>query len=89
MIEIEAEQGRKQWADEVAGAGFDGDASALWDAMVTARETNGFGLPPNKLAEDSNKLAAFTEAVRAAFGGPVPDAAIKAGLLVMPRPCAW
>jgi hypothetical protein len=85
----EAEEGRKHWDRDVVEAGFNGDVAALWDSMVAARETSSFALPALDLAADEAKLLVFCNAVRDSFGGPIPDEAIKIGLLAMPRACAW
>jgi hypothetical protein len=85
----EEEQGRKDWNRSVAKAGFRGDTDALWDAMIAARETSGFALPPEDIAADQTRLCVFCDSVRGHLDGTAPDEAIKTGLLAMPRTCAW
>ena len=85
----EEEYGRQRWNQSVTTAGYSGDVNALWDAMVAARQTSGFGLPPDSIAADQTKLSVFCQAVRDHLGGTVPDGAIKQGLLLMPRRCHW
>src|SRR4051812_2509944 len=82
-------EGRKHWDQGVASAGFQGDTSALWDAMVWARETSSFSLAPAKLAAENVKAKVFCDAVRGSYEGEATNEAILVGLLAMPRPCAW
>jgi hypothetical protein len=82
-------EGREKWEETVKRLGYGGNPDKLWDAMIAARESNGFGLSAEQLATDQSKLSVYCRAVRDFLGGPVPDQAITAGLLVMPRLCAW
>jgi hypothetical protein len=88
-MQSEEKLGRDRWNKNVADAGYHSDADKLWDAMIAARESNSFGLGPQQLAEDESKLQVFCTAVRNYLGGPAADQAITAGLLTMPRACAW
>jgi hypothetical protein len=78
---------REDWRDKVAAAGYRGDTETLWETMVSAREANGFGLPPNEIAADKDKFESFRDAVRESLGVAVEDNVIATGLMTMPRTC--